>query len=251
MVIRQRSTILRQALILISQPSNALTAIRLIPPVWISHNFKAMTLKKDSKKTSTTTVAEIKTEANVADKASALVAAIDYVDIQTRQTIGCSIKRGKLYYLDLQSKDSNKLQQALMADGFEGEKKKMTWLCLMKTKDEVNLLFQNFHKMIETQYNAKGEYHKEIQTLDYNYHIFKDDESRQSELVNQEASELDMSGTTLEQVVMTTQKLKSDKRGKDSTIKPSKQFGFEDAFIEIPNQSSSAESVLNLEPDPS
>ena len=114
MVVRQRSTILRQALILISQPSNALTAIRLIPPVWISHNFKATTLgmtrktirnrgfepwtfrsclgyqnfvindnnrdqwKKDSKKTSTTTVAEIKTEANVADKASALVAAIDY-----------------------------------------------------------------------------------------------------------------------------------------------------------------------------
>ncbi|KAL6346598.1 hypothetical protein AAG906_000216 [Vitis piasezkii] len=95
----RRSTILKQALILISQPSNALTAIRLIPPVWISHNFKAMTLgmtrktmrnrgfepwtfrsclgyqhfvindnnrdqrKKDSKKTSTTT------------KASALVAA--------------------------------------------------------------------------------------------------------------------------------------------------------------------------------
>ena len=25
----------------------------------------------------------------------------------------------------------------------------------MKTKDEVNLLFQNFHKVIETQYNAK------------------------------------------------------------------------------------------------
>ncbi|RVW89132.1 Retrovirus-related Pol polyprotein from transposon TNT 1-94 [Vitis vinifera] len=76
-------------------------------------------------------------------------------DIQTRQTIGCGIKRGKLYYLDLQSKDSNKLQQALMADGSEEEKKKMTWLCLMKTKDEVNLLFQKFHKMIETQYNAK------------------------------------------------------------------------------------------------
>ncbi|KAL6332326.1 hypothetical protein AAG906_004891 [Vitis piasezkii] len=75
-------------------------------------------------------------------------------DIQTRQTIGCGIKQGKLYYLDLQSKDSNKLQQALMANGSKGEKKKMTWLCLMKTKDEVNLLFQNFHKMIETQYNA-------------------------------------------------------------------------------------------------
>ncbi|KAJ9671110.1 hypothetical protein PVL29_027210 [Vitis rotundifolia] len=166
-------------------------------------------------------------------------------DIQTRQTIGYGIKRGKLYYLDLQSKDSNKLQQALMVDGSEEEKKKseiwswhrrlghtsfgylkklfpslfaksdissfhcdicelakshrasfplilnksllpfvvihsdiwgpskvptlsglhwfvtfiddctrMTWLCLMKTKDEVNLLFQKF-KMIETQYNAK------------------------------------------------------------------------------------------------
>nr|CAN63629.1 hypothetical protein VITISV_018697 [Vitis vinifera] len=309
------TTILRQALILISQPSNALTAIRLVPPVWISHNFKATTLgmtrktmrnrgfepwtfrsclgyqyfvindnnrdqrKKDSKKTSTATVAEIKTEANVAENASALVAATDHgvvpsldynllsvsqitatlscivifwlefcviKDIQIRQTIGCGIKRGKLYYLDLQSKYSNKLQQALMTDGFEGEKKKseiwlwhqrlghasfgylkklfpslfamsdisgfrcdicelakshrasfplilnkspfpfmvihsdvwgpskvptlsgsrwfvtfiddctrMTWLCLMKTKDEVNLLFQKFHKMIETQYNAK------------------------------------------------------------------------------------------------
>ena len=105
MVIRQRSTILRQALILISQPSNALTAIRLIPQVWISHNFKAMTLdmtrktmrnrgfepwifrsclgyhhfvindnncdqqKKDSKKTSIAAVAEIKTEANVIENA--------------------------------------------------------------------------------------------------------------------------------------------------------------------------------------
>ncbi|RVW69129.1 Retrovirus-related Pol polyprotein from transposon RE1 [Vitis vinifera] len=330
MVVRQRSTILRQTLILISQPSNALTAIRLIPPVWISTIFKATTLgmtrktmrnrgfepwtfrsclgyhhfvindnnrdqrKKDSKKISTATVAEIKTKDNVAEKASVLVAAIDHggkflntftpvinsawiidsgatdhmtfdsrQDIQTRQTIGCGIKRGKLYYLDLQSKDSNKLQQALMADGSEEEKKKMTWLCLMKTKDEVNLLFQNFYKMIETQYNAKvrvlrsdngGEYQSsDLQkvvrasliaakipisywgeaitsatylinrTLDYDYHIYEDDESGKSELVNQEAGELDMSG---------------------------QQFGSEDVFTEIPNQSSSAEGVLNLEPDP-
>ncbi|RVX05109.1 hypothetical protein CK203_020076 [Vitis vinifera] len=79
--------------------------------------------------------AEIKTEANVAEKASALVAATNHgdhmtfdsrqvsplrpssqkivstaMDIQTRQMIGCGIKRGKLDYLDLQSKDSNKLQ---------------------------------------------------------------------------------------------------------------------------------------------
>ena len=52
-----------------------------------------------------------------------------FKDIQTRQTIGCGIKRGKLYYLDLQSKNSNKLQQALMADGSEREKKKSEiWL---------------------------------------------------------------------------------------------------------------------------
>ena len=50
-------------------------------------------------------------------------------DIQTRQTIGYGIKRGKLYYLDLQSKDSNKLRQALMVNGSEGEKKKSEiWL---------------------------------------------------------------------------------------------------------------------------
>ncbi|KAL6332535.1 hypothetical protein AAG906_008955 [Vitis piasezkii] len=55
-----------------------------------------------------------KTEANVLEKASALVAA------------EIMVVTGKLYYLDLRSKDSNKLQQALM------------------TEDEVNLLFQNF-----------------------------------------------------------------------------------------------------------
>ena len=199
-------------------------------PDWWDHNHDQR--KKDSKKTSTTVVAEIKTEANVAKKASALVAATDqggkflntstpvinsawiidsgatnhmtfdsrqvppldlphkklfpqpmvtqpqslgrsltltdtlnldsilvvpsldynillvsqiiaalscivifwlefcvFKDIQTRRTIGCGIKRGKLYYLDLQSKDSNKLRQALMADGSEGEKKKSEiWL---------------------------------------------------------------------------------------------------------------------------
>ncbi|RVW22117.1 Retrovirus-related Pol polyprotein from transposon TNT 1-94 [Vitis vinifera] len=61
------------------------------------------------------------------------------------------------------------------------------------------------------------------QTLDYDYHISEEDESGQSELVNQEVGELDMSG---------------------------QQFGSEDVFTEIPNQSSSVEGVLNLEPDP-
>ncbi|RVW13510.1 hypothetical protein CK203_095274 [Vitis vinifera] len=114
--------------------------------------------KKDSKKTSTATVAEIKTEANVAEKASALVAATDYgdrfhpldlphkklfpqpMDIQTRQTIGCGIKRGKLYYLDLQSKDSNKLQQALMADGSEGRRKSLKFGCGIDVWDMLPLV---------------------------------------------------------------------------------------------------------------
>ena len=52
-----------------------------------------------------------------------------FKDIQTRQMIGYGIKWGKLYYMDLQSKVSNKLRQALMADGSEGEKKKSEiWL---------------------------------------------------------------------------------------------------------------------------
>ncbi|RVX03816.1 Retrovirus-related Pol polyprotein from transposon RE1 [Vitis vinifera] len=69
----------------------------------------------------------------------------------------------------------------------------------------------------------EGEYHKEIQTLDYDYHISGENESGQSELVNQEVGELDMSG---------------------------QQFGSEDVFTKIPNQSLSVEGVLNLEPDP-
>ncbi|RVW17952.1 Retrovirus-related Pol polyprotein from transposon RE1 [Vitis vinifera] len=370
MVVRQRSTILRQALILISQPSNALNAIRLIPPVWISHNFKAMTLgmtrkttrnrgfepwtfrsclgyhhfvindndrdqrKKDSKKTSTTTVAEIKTKANVAEKASALVAATDHgANGNTTPVIG----EGSLTLTDTLNLDSVLVVPSLDYNLL------MTWLCLMKTKDEVNLLFKKFHKVIETQYNAKvrvlrsdngGEYqsfdlqkylgghgiihqttcsntpqqngvaerknrhllevvrasliaaktpisywgeaitsaaylinrvhsssinfqtplqaltnvivaptvpnlpphvfgcwHLDIDVtilqLDkysrYDYHISEEDESGQSELVNQEVGELDMSG---------------------------QQFGSEDVFTEIPNQSSSIEGVLNLEPDP-
>ena len=32
---------------------------------------------------------------------------------------------------------------------------RMTWVCLMKSKSEVNLLFQNFHKMVYSQYNAQ------------------------------------------------------------------------------------------------
>ncbi|RVX19288.1 Retrovirus-related Pol polyprotein from transposon TNT 1-94 [Vitis vinifera] len=99
----------------------------------------------------------------------------------------------------------------------------------------------------------RGEYYKEIQTLDYDYHISKDDESGQSKLVNQEASELDMSGTTLEPSSNDHPETEEViKEGRDSIepSPPSEQFGSEDVFTEIPNQSSSVEGVLNLEPDP-
>ncbi|RVW43766.1 Retrovirus-related Pol polyprotein from transposon TNT 1-94 [Vitis vinifera] len=100
----------------------------------------------------------------------------------------------------------------------------------------------------------RGKYQKKIQTLDYDYHISEEDESGQSELVNQEAGELDMSGTTLEP--SSNDHLETEEvieEGRDSTIEPSppsEQFGSEDVFTEIPNQSSSVEGVLNLEPDP-
>ena len=169
-----------------------------------------------------------------------------FKDIQTRQTIGYGVKQGNLYYLDMQSTDSTKLKQALIADESQRERKiseiwlqhrrlghasfgylkkllpslfekcdissfhcevcelakshrasfpltlnksllpfmvihsdvwgpskvptlsgyrwfvtfiddcsRMTWLCLMKSKDEVNLLFQKFHTTIGTQYDVK------------------------------------------------------------------------------------------------
>ncbi|KAK3012380.1 hypothetical protein RJ639_012737 [Escallonia herrerae] len=169
-----------------------------------------------------------------------------FKDIRTRQTIGCGVRREKLYYLDLVSKSSDKLHQALMVNDSEGEMRKsktwlwhrrlghasfgylkklfpslftkcdvssfqcevcelakshrvsfplafhkspdpfmirhsdvwgpskvnslggsrwfvtfiddctrMTWVQLMKSKSEVNVLFQQFCKMIHTQYNAR------------------------------------------------------------------------------------------------
>ncbi|RVW69981.1 Retrovirus-related Pol polyprotein from transposon RE2 [Vitis vinifera] len=87
----------------------------------------------------------------------------------------------------------------------------------------MDVVFHEDSMYFSSESELQGEYHKEIQTLDYDYHISEDDESRQSELVNQETGELDMSG---------------------------QQFRSKDVFTEIPNQSSSVEGVLNLEPDP-
>ncbi|RVW98129.1 Retrovirus-related Pol polyprotein from transposon TNT 1-94 [Vitis vinifera] len=165
---------------------------------------------RDSKKTSIATVAEIKTEANVAEKASALVAAIDHGDgsegekkkseiwLWHRRLGHASFGYLKKLFPSLFAKSdisgfrcdicelakSHRVSFPLILNKspfpfmvihsdvwgpskvptlsgsrwfvtFIDDCTRMTWLCLMKTKDEVNLLFQNFHKMIETQYNAK------------------------------------------------------------------------------------------------
>ena len=52
-----------------------------------------------------------------------------FKNIKTRKTIGCSIGREKLYYLDLESKSTENLRQVLIVGGFEREKKKAEiWL---------------------------------------------------------------------------------------------------------------------------
>ncbi|XLR01631.1 hypothetical protein S83_067829 [Arachis hypogaea] len=52
-----------------------------------------------------------------------------FKDIQTRQTIGCGVKRGNLYYLDIESKSLNQLCQALTMDNNEATKRKSDiWL---------------------------------------------------------------------------------------------------------------------------
>ncbi|RDY11289.1 hypothetical protein CR513_04076, partial [Mucuna pruriens] len=47
-----------------------------------------------------------------------------FMDIQIKQTIGCGTRRGKLYYLDLESKSSNKLHQSLIVNSYDREKNK-------------------------------------------------------------------------------------------------------------------------------
>ena len=48
-----------------------------------------------------------------------------FKDIRTRQTIGCGVRQGKLYYLKLVSKSSDELRQALKIEGSEKKKKEI------------------------------------------------------------------------------------------------------------------------------
>ena len=45
-------------------------------------------------------------------------------DIKSKKTIDCGIRRGKLYYLDLDSQSTKRLQHAFTIGGAEGDKQK-------------------------------------------------------------------------------------------------------------------------------
>ena len=106
----------------------------------------------------------------------------------------------------------------------------------------MDVVFHEESMYFSYESELQGEYYKEIQTLDYDYHIFEEDESGQSELVNKEVGEPSSNDHLEAKEVI--------KDGKYSIIEPSEQFGSENVFIEIPKQSLSAKGVLNLEPDP-
>ena len=85
----------------------------------------------------------------------------------------------------------------------------------------MDMVFHEDSMYFSFESGLQGEYHKEIQNLDYDYHISEEDESGQSELVNQEAGELDMSGTTLEPSSNDHPEAEEViEEGRDSTIEP-------------------------------
>ncbi|RVW49135.1 Retrovirus-related Pol polyprotein from transposon RE1 [Vitis vinifera] len=170
--------------------------------------------KKDFKKTSTATVAEIKTKANVAEKASALVAATDHgdrfhpLDLPHKKIVSTAngnttpvIGEGSLTLTDTLNLDSvlvvpsldyNLLFGFLRSDNggeYQSSDIQKYWKNMTSF---IKLLVpihpqQNGVAERKNRHLLEGEYHKEIQTLDYDYHIYEEDESGKSELVNQEA----------------------------------------------------------------
>ncbi|KAL6313769.1 hypothetical protein AAG906_010188 [Vitis piasezkii] len=169
---------------------------------------------RDSKKTSIATIAEIKTEANVAEKASALVAATDHgaitsaaylinrvpsssINFQTplqaltNAVVALTVPNlpprvfGCVAFVHLHKHQRTKLTSHALQCVFIG-------YALHKRDIDVTIL-QLDKCILQWMWFELGEYHKEIQTLDYDYHISRR-MNRTIELVNQEAGELDMSG---------------------------------------------------------
>ncbi|RVW97925.1 Retrovirus-related Pol polyprotein from transposon RE1 [Vitis vinifera] len=153
-------------------------------PDWWDHNRDQR--KKDFKKTSTAAVAEIKIEANVDEKASALVAATDYGVIMVENIRVSDLQK----YLEghgiiHQTTSSNTPQQNGVAKRKNRHLLEVVRASLIATKIPISYWGETITSV--AYMINRGEYHKEIQTLNYDYHIFEEKESGQSELVNQEA----------------------------------------------------------------
>ncbi|RVW25499.1 Retrovirus-related Pol polyprotein from transposon TNT 1-94 [Vitis vinifera] len=259
--------------------------------------------KKDSKKTLIATVAEKKIEANVAEKASALVAATNHGVIETQYNAKVRVLRsdngGEYQSSDLQkyleghdiihhTTCSNTPQQNGVVERKNRHLLEVVRASLIAAKTPISywgeaitsaaylinrvpsslinfqtplqaftnvvvaptvpnlppcvfgcVAFVHLHKHQRTKLtshalqcvfvgyalNRKGYrcYHPPTRRMYIAMDVVFHEDSIQSELVNQEAGELDMSG---------------------------QQFGSKDVFIEVPNQLSFVEGVINLELDP-
>ena len=62
----------------------------------------------------------------------------------------------------------------------------------------MDMVFHEDTMYFSFESELQGEYHQEIQTLDYDHHISEEGVSKQFELMNQEVGELDVSGIILE-----------------------------------------------------
>ncbi|KAL6319019.1 hypothetical protein AAG906_001492 [Vitis piasezkii] len=175
-------------------------------PDWWDHNRDQR--KKDSKKTSTVVIAEIKTEANVTENASTLVANIDYddrshpLDLPHKKLFPQPMitqphdNGGEYHNSDLQkyleghgiihqTTCSNTPQKNGVAERKNRHLLEVVRASLIAAKMSISYWGE---AIISAAYLInRGEYHKEIQTLDYD--ISKEDEYGQSELMNQEAGE--------------------------------------------------------------
>ncbi|RVX01203.1 putative mitochondrial protein [Vitis vinifera] len=152
-------------------------------PDWWDHNRDQW--KKDSKKTSTAAVAEIKQRLMSLRKPLHWFGFCVAIMVENiRVLIFKSILGG--HGIIHQTTCSNTPQQNGVAERRNRYLLEVVCASLIVAKNTDILLGRNNH--ICRILDHRGEYEKEIQTLDYDYHISAEDESGQSKLVNQEAA---------------------------------------------------------------
>ncbi|RVW83621.1 Retrovirus-related Pol polyprotein from transposon RE1 [Vitis vinifera] len=222
--------------------------------------------KKDSKKTSTATVAEIKTEANVAEKASALVAATDY-GVQCKGSVLRSDNGGEYQSSDLQkyleghdiihqTTCSNTPQQNGVAERKNRHLLEVVRASLIAAKISISYWGEAITSaayLINRGYRC---YHPPTRrmfiTMDVVFHEDSMYFSSESELQGDEpgSGELDMSGTTLEPSSNDHPKAEEViEEGKTIQLNHLNNLGPKMPSLKY-QTNSSVEGVLNLEPDP-